>query len=116
MRRRSNDRRWGLAILALDCLLIETLEAFRQGLTDTTGKSRALFVSFLTSRSAFRKFFSNPDLATRFYKEFRCGLHHNAQVFRDGLVWSVGPLVRLDGERMVVNRTAFHTAVVAELD
>src|SRR5688572_27978814 len=85
-----NERRWGFAILALDCLLIETLEAFRQGLTDTTGKSRALFVSFLTSRSAFRKFFSNSDLATRFYKEFRCGLHHNAQVFRDGLVWSVG--------------------------
>jgi len=111
-----NNRRWGFAILALDCLLIETLQAFRQGLTDTSGKSGALFVSFLTSRPAFKSFFSTADLATRFYKEFRCGLHHNAQVFRDGLVWSVGPLLRLDGQRMVLNRTALHSAVMTELD
>lgn len=57
--------------------------------------------AFLTSRPAFENFFSTADLATRFYKEFGCGLHHNAQVFRDGLVWSVGPLLRLDGQRMV---------------
>ncbi len=35
------ERRFGFAILAVDCFLVETLEAFRQGLTDT--RSRSIF-------------------------------------------------------------------------
>lgn len=108
------DRRFGFAILTIDCLLVETLEAFRQGLTDTRRKSEPLCKSFLSQRPAFKPFFPG-DLPTRFYREFRCGIVHNAQVFGTGLVWSVGPLLKLDGDRITVNRTAFHEALMQEL-
>jgi hypothetical protein len=108
------DRRFGFAILALDCLVAETLEAFRQGLVHTRKRSNDLCVTFLTQRPAFKPFFDEA-LAKRFYSEFRCGIVHNAQVFGTGLVWSVGPLVKQDGGRITVNRTAFHEALMGEL-
>lgn len=114
--RLATERRWGFAVLALDCLLVETLQAFRRGLTDTRNKSKELCVQFLTERSAFKPFFTSPDIATRFYYEFRCGLAHNAQVFGDGRVWSVGALLDLNGKQITVNRTAFHRALGMELD
>jgi hypothetical protein len=107
------DRRFGFAILALDCLVAETLEAFRQGLVDTRNKSKDLCVTFLSQRPAFKSFFDEA-LAKRFYYEFRCGIVHNAQVLGSGLVWSVGPLVRQDADRITVNRTAFHEALMRE--
>ena len=112
--RNATERRWGFAILTIDCLLVETLEAFRQGLTDTRGKSKDLCVVFLSQRQAFSGVFTK-DLATRFYYEFRCGLAHNAQVFGTGRIWSIGHLLVLDGNRITVNRTAFHHALLAEL-
>jgi len=107
------DRRFGFAILALDCLVVETLEAFRQGLLDTRKKSKDLCVAFLSQRPAFKPFFDEA-LAKRFYNEFRCGIVHNAQVFGTGLVWSVGPLVNREGDRITVNRTAFHEELMRE--
>ena len=104
----------GFVTLAIDCLLLETLEAFRQGLTDTRHQSRQLCTSFLANRPAF-KFFFVGDLATRFYFEFRCGIVHNAQVFGTGRVWSVGPLLEVDERRITINRTAFHQALMQEL-
>jgi hypothetical protein len=114
-KRRATERRFGFAILALDCLLVETLEAFRQGLTDTRRRSADLCISFLTQRTAFKQFFT-ADLAKRFYNEFRCGLAHNAQVFGSGRIWSVGPLLQQDHGRITINRSAFHQALVAELE
>ena len=78
--RNAKDRRWGFAILAIDCLLVETLQAFRQGLTDTRRLSKDLCVKFLTERDAFRGFFTEA-LATRFYYEFRCGVAHKVDWF-----------------------------------
>lgn len=109
------DRRFGFVVLAIDCMLLETLEAFRQGLTDTRRKSKQLCTSFLTTRPAFKSFFVG-DLAIRFYYEFRCGVVHNAQVFGTGRVWSVGRLLELDGSRITINRTVFHQALMQELD
>jgi len=113
-KRLPTDRRFGFAVLGIDCMLVETLEAFRQGLTDTRWKAKELCTTFLTTRPAFKAFFT-PDLATRFYYEFRCGLVHNAQVFGTGRIWSVGPLLQLDGDRITVNRSAFHLALLEEI-
>lgn len=108
------ERRWGFAILAIDCLLIETLQAFREGLTDTRGRSRELCVRFLTQTNGFNHVFTD-HLATRFYNEFRCGLAHHAQIFGSGKVWSVGPLLSLNGDQITVNRTAFHRSLLSEI-
>jgi|SRR5579871_44640 len=114
--RPATERRWGFAVLGIDCLLVETLQAFRRGLTDTRGKSKELCVQFLMERTSFKPFFTSQHVATRFYYEFRCGLAHNAQVFGDGRVWSVGPLLAVRGTQITVNRTAFHQAFITELE
>jgi len=101
------ERRFGFTILAVDCLLVETLGAFIDGLTDTDGASRATFCGFLTTRPLFKDEFT-PDRAKRFYYEFRCGILHQGEIGGDSKVWSVGPLLQDNGSRIIVNRTKFH--------
>ncbi len=60
------ERRYGFSVLAIDCLLIETLQSFREGLPDTKGKSREMFETFLTSREGFREHF-NVEQAKSFF-------------------------------------------------
>ena len=109
------ERRYGFSILAIDCLLIETLQAFREGLTNTKGKSRDMFVNFLTQRKHFRQHF-NKQQAERFYYDFRCGILHQAEVMGDSLLWSVG-MVR--GEKAdgtpYINRTKIHDFIRKEI-
>lgn len=107
------ERRFGFTVLAVDCLLIETLGAFREGLEDTEGKSKATFCGFLTSRPLFSGDF-DADLAKRFYKEFRCGILHQAEIGGDSKVWSVGPLIREVGGKLIVNRNKLHESLKAE--
>ena len=61
--------------MAIDCLLIETLQSFRDGLTNTKNKSKKMFERFLTSSESFREHFSK-DEAVSFYYDFRCGILH----------------------------------------
>lgn len=107
------ERKFGFTILAIDCLLIETLGAFLEGLTDTSGKSRDTFCKFLTTRPQFCHDFSK-DLAEQFYSEFRCGILHQAELGGSSKVWSVGPLLRKVGPSVVVNRTELHTRLKSE--
>jgi hypothetical protein len=107
------ERRFGFTILAVDCLLVETLGAFIKGLTDTEGKSRATFCGFLTTRPLFKDEFT-PDRAMRFYYEFRCGILHQAEIGGDSKVWSIGPLLQDNGSRIIINRTKFHELLKAE--
>lgn len=110
---RATDRRFGFAVLALDCLLVEALGGFLEGLEETTGRSKEIFCRFLTSRPQFREAFSQA-LAEKFYKEFRCGVLHQAEVGGTSKVWSIGPLVRTEGESVIVNRNEFHDCLKAE--
>jgi hypothetical protein len=38
--RKPLDRKYGFTVLAICCLLMETIQAFKDGLTDTNGKSK----------------------------------------------------------------------------
>src|SRR5258708_1929789 len=109
-----SDRRFGFAILAIDCLLVETLGAFIDGLEDTEGQSKATFCRFLTTRPAFASEFVSQDLARQFYREFRCGILHQAEVGGGSKVWSIGPLLRIDGVKITVNRNEFHERLKVE--
>jgi len=110
---RATERRFGFAVLAIDCLLVETLGAFLEGLEESTNRSKEIFCQFLTSRPRFKVAFSQA-LAEKFYKEFRCGVLHQADVGGTSKVWSVGPLVRTEGESIIVNRNEFHTCLSFE--
>ena len=110
------DRRYGFTILAIDCLLIETLQSFREGLTDTKSKSKDMFVNFLTQRKNFKDYFKKDD-AKRFYCDFRCGILHQAEIIGESLLWSVGNVIgkKCNGTPYL-NRTKIHELIKKEVD
>lgn len=62
--------------MANSCLLIETLESFKQGLDDTNGKSEKMFVDFFNSETNFEIL---KNKANSFYKNIRCGILHQGE-------------------------------------
>ncbi len=109
-----SERRYGFTVMAIDCLLVETLAAFIEGLEDTEGESKRIFRTFLRTRKQFAADFPNDDIAIKFYKQFRCGILHQAESGGDSKVWSVGPLLRVDGNAITVNRNKFHHCLKEE--
>jgi len=94
----------GFCVMAISCLMIEALESFRQGWPDTKNKSE----------QAFRIFFSRPqnqalavfsDHAEGFYKNIRCGIHHQAETTGGWRIRRCGPL--FDANAKTVNATEF---------
>ena len=67
----------GFAIMALDCLLIETLLQFRFGYEETKPKNKDAYSDFLCQN--FPNIFDSKSKAERFYSEIRCGILHSAQ-------------------------------------
>lgn len=110
------DKKFGFTILAIDCLLIETIQSFYQGVTDSTGHSKKLFKNFLRNRESFIPHFQNDSDAEDFYRNFRCGILHQAQTFKNTKVWVVGELISKNGNTVTVNRDLFHEAVKTEKD
>ena len=112
-KRAAKDRRFGFTILAIDCIIVETLQVFIEG--GVVGNTRERFVNFLTKRPSFSEHF-DKQLACRFYDNFRNGLLHEAETRSGGLVWSVGQLLDNTGTGMTINRTKFHEALKDEFD
>jgi hypothetical protein len=100
----------GFAVLALDCLLIETFEQFWRGTRDTPqGQGKDYFVSFLT-RDPFGSYFQRES-AEVFYDHFRNGILHRAEVKPPSLVKiDPHPLVTqlTDPRGLIINRNRFH--------
>ena len=68
----------GFAVLSLDCVLVETLQQFRNGAKKTPdGKVKQYFIDFLTG-TAFAQHFTEQT-AKIFYTEIRCGLLHQSE-------------------------------------
>ena len=105
----------GFAILALDCLLIDTIQSFREGRVSTGEVSPARsFKNFLRS-SRFSEFIGK-DLSD-FFDHVRNAILHNGETRAD---WKI----RIDTDRMLernsttgtrtINRHYFHAAVEEE--
>jgi cation transport regulator ChaC len=103
----------GFAILALDCLLIDTIQAFREGRVSTCEVSPAhSFKTFLHS-PRFSDFRSRDR--SDFFHYVRNGILHNGETRKD---WKV----RIDTLRMLertatsrtINRRLFHAGVIRE--
>lgn len=109
----------GFAVMALDCLLIETLQQFRHGCKESPkgyyqegtlkGRSRAkeFYASFFVD-FCFDCF--DKHKAETFYDEIRCGILHQAETKGNSLIRKVGELVAVtdDGKSLNINREAFH--------
>lgn len=87
----------GFAIMALNCLLIDTFYQFEYGMKDSMQPNSAMdqsgnahhYVGFLNSK--FSGLFSsdtggNKSLAELFYKHIRCGILHSAQTYGSSML------------------------------
>lgn len=110
------NKRYGFTCLAIDMLLIETFQAFKEGLPDSKGKSKHLFIKFLMESQCFSNYFRNEDECKELYEQFRCGILHQAEVQGPVLVWSVGDLIERHNNPPTLNRVFFHRALKKEFD
>lgn len=111
----------GFSILAIDCVLIETLYQFYTGQDETTGYHAMAFWKFFRQSKHFKPPFTRKQAFT-FYSHFRCGILHQAQTKKLSIV-------RIDRQKMVepvnqnnisegliIDRKKFHAGIVSEID
>lgn len=122
-----NEQGYGFAIMAICCLLIETIQSYRDGLPTTDkrelGQLRKLGKDIplqfkipdgltVEGKKTFKKFFKQygnyfPGInGTEFYKSVRCGLLHQGQtknsfIFKKKMTTIYNPITR------VINRDLF---------
>jgi len=98
---RAKDKH-GFTILAVCCLVIESLEYFYQGKADTKGQSRKMFHDFFKRDTPLKVFAGGNDW---FYKDIRCGILHQSETRGGWHILRSGPL--LDERTKRINATKF---------
>jgi len=66
----------GFTMMAISCLMIEALESFRRGWSNTNGRSEAAFCYFFNTNDGFKDLRGHCE---QFYKHIRCGILHQAE-------------------------------------
>lgn len=110
----------GFAILALDCLIIETLHQFYEGIDETIGEHRKAFWRFFKQSKYFCSSFSRRK-AFVFYSHFRCGILHQAQTKNKSLVRigqdrMIDTVTNIVSDGLIVDREKFHRAIENEIN
>jgi hypothetical protein len=110
----------GFAVLAIDFLLVETIQGFRTGRTSHRGQSEKLFKAFLTAWPAFTSCMtagkSADDLATNVYEQGRCALHHTGSTDRIVVKKSGKMFVFHADGRIEINRSLLHRELTTAFD
>ena len=111
----------GFSILALDCLIIETLNQFYLGTDETEGKHKIAFWNFFRNSEFFKMHFTRK-IAYIFYTQYRCGILHQAQTKGKSLIrvdedFMVKAIETETGEPkdLIINRELFHSAIEEEI-
>lgn len=101
----------GFSIMAVCCLMIESLESYKNGWESTENKSGRAFKQFLTTEN---EFVDLKNHSTNFYKNVRCGILHQSET-TDG--WKI---VRKDelfnSQTKTINASKFLLAMETTLD
>lgn len=100
----------GFTSMAIACLLIETLESFYQGVTDTNKVSAKMFRDFLSRNTALKALGNSGDW---FYKDIRCGILHQGESRGGWRVLRSGPI--LDKKAKAINATKILCALRYEI-
>jgi hypothetical protein len=110
----------GFVTMALDCLLIETLEQFYKGKVRTgQGMDAKAFFDFFQRSPKFKTFFNALAKSEVFYNQIRCGLLHQAQTKKKStihtrpesiLCWVDPDCIE---EGIHIQRRLFHAEVVS---
>jgi hypothetical protein len=111
----------GFAIMALCCLLIETLAFFRKvdgNEAELKQTDKELIASFLRRRS-FEGAFDDERVASRFVSGIRNGILHEAET-RRWVIWRNDPVTgiveRASDNRFKLNRSTFYQALRSEFE
>lgn len=82
---KTNDEshQYGFLIMASMCLLIETIQAFKEGKDKYDGECKKAFENFLMQQETFN---CSKDLANDFYENVRCGILHQGEI---GNYWKI---------------------------
>ncbi|MEO4043102.1 hypothetical protein AAFN47_15985 [Hoeflea sp. CAU 1731] len=110
----------GFAVLAIDFLLIETIQGFRSGITNHNRRSKELFTTFLTTWPTFLACVpagkNVNDLADKVYEQGRCALHHSGSTDRL-VVRKSGKMFEFhDDGRIEINRSLLHKELTKAFD
>lgn len=115
----------GFTIMALDCLLIETLHQFYFGLNETKSKKNLdAFVDFLNNSNNFKKDFKEKETsAKQFYLQIRCGILHQAETKNHSKINidqnQKEMVVAYEGKwenGLIIRRDLFHKALLKEIN
>lgn len=111
----------GFTILAIDCLLIETLGQFYKGIDQTPARQHEQhFIDFFQQSKYFSAHF-NAATGAIVYKHFRCGILHQAQTKKKSKVRYGEPsMVQLVdpadiNQGLIIDRDKLHLALLAEV-
>ncbi len=99
-------------VLAIDCLLVETIQQFKDGVTNGHGQSKKLVTRFLKG-SRFAQDFDHKAREA-FYRDIRCGLLHQAEAKGKWVVRRAQPSmlqVVKDGQVYIIDIKRFHAGV-----
>ncbi|MBR6633358.1 MAG: hypothetical protein IKL05_03530 [Clostridia bacterium] len=92
----------GFTIMALNCLLIETLFQFRDGEEETPRPNNKTYPAFLLQE--FSSVFRDQKTAKSFYANIRCGILHSAQTKNESrLSDREDVVVTFEGNTLVVS-------------
>ena len=96
------NEKHGFSIMAVSCLMIESLESFKSGFKDTKNKSKKTFVNFLTTEPEFKDFSGYEE---SFYIDIRCGILHQSETINGWKIVRKGKL--FDNQTKTINATRF---------
>lgn len=117
----------GFSVVAIQCILIEFLEAFYQGKIYTTSRelrcfeynsSKQLFCDFLLNHRPFSQHFKSKANANGFFDNIRCGLLHEAATKETSRINSASMHDKIvlfehnDPSNMRIYRENFHKAII----
>ncbi len=96
------NEKHGFSIMAVSCLMIESLESFKSGFKDTKKKSKKTFVKFLSTEPEFKDFVGYEE---SFYSDIRCGILHQSETTNGWKIVRKGKL--FDNQTKTINATRF---------
>lgn len=98
----SAPTRHGFTLMAIGCLVIEALECFYEGISNSAGRSKKVFRDFLARPTGLQALAGGDDW---FYKQIRCGVLHQAETVGGWRIRRSGPL--LNTSERVINAKRF---------
>lgn len=111
------DKYSGFVVLAIDCLLAETIQQFKDGITDGHNKSEKMIKRFLQG-ARFQPDFDG-EARKRFYLDIRCGLLHQAEAKKMWLIRRKQPALlqkAAGGQGYIIDVERFHTGMQGSLN